>query len=403
LRSAVLVQGAQLLEGVLKGLGCGRRPEKVVCACGTPMESRGLKTKEILTILGPVSYARSLFACPACNAVRYPGDEALGVVNTTRSPGVRRMMARAGSQAPFRESRDDLRIYAGIEVSAKDVERVAEKIGQEMEVWQGEEAFPQVQNEIPVLYVSYDGTGVPMTREELQGRKGKQSDGSSRTREAKIGCVFTQTKTNEEGFPIRDPESTTFVGAIETAEIFGSRIFREALRRGLDQAKRVVVLGDGAEWIKNLADFYFPEATTIVDLYHAREHVVQLCKYLFVNEKGVDRHRVRWWAHLDRGKVEKIISEARKVLPEDPDTRKKANTEINYLQKNKGRMRYSDFRAEGLFVGSGVVEAGCKTVIGQRLKQSGMEWSLRGANAIIALRCVMKSNRFEDYWESRAA
>ena len=242
-----------------------------------------------------------------------------------------------------------------------------------------------------------------MTREELKGRRGKQADGSSRTREAKIGCVFTQTTTDGEGLPIRDPESTTFVGAIETAEMFGSRIFREALRRGLDTAQRVVVLGDGAEWIKNLADLHFPQAITIVDLYHAREHVVQLCKYLFTDEKEITRHRIRWWKHMDRGKVEKIISEARKVLPEDPGTKKKATTEMNYLQKNKARMRYSDFRAEGLFVGSGVVEAGCKTVIGQRLKQSGMEWSLRGANSIIALRCVMKSNRFEDYWESRAA
>jgi hypothetical protein len=387
----------------VKGLGSGRRPGKVVCACGAPMESRGLKTKEILTILGPVSYSRSLFICPVCNATRYPGDEALDVVNTTRSPGVRRMMARAGSQAPFREGRDDLRIYAGVEVSPKDVERTAEQIGREMEVWQGREEVAHPQNDIPVLYISYDGTGVPMTREELKGRKGKQPDGSSRTREAKIGCVFTQTKTNDEGFPIRDPDSTTFVGAIETAEMFGSRIFREALRRGLDRAKRVVVLGDGAEWIKNLADLHFPEATAIVDLYHAREHVVQLCKYLFPEEKEVTRHRVRWWKSLDRGKVERILSEARRVLPDDPDIRKKANTEINYLAKNKERMRYSDFRAQGLFVGSGVVEAGCKTVIGQRLKQSGMEWSLRGANAIIALRCVMKSNRFEDYWESRVA
>lgn len=384
-------------------MGCGRRPERVVCACGAPMESQGLKTKEIVTILGPVSYSRSMFTCPVCSVTRYPGDVILDVVNTTRSPGVRRMMARAGSQSPFRESRDDLRIYAGIDVSAKDVERVAEQIGHEMEVWQKQETAQLPEEVIPILYVSYDGTGVPMTKAELEGRRGKQTDGSARTREAKIGCIFTQTKTNTEGFPIRDPESTTFVGAIETAEIFGSRIFREALRRGLDQAQRVVVLGDGAEWIKNLADFHFPQATTIVNLYHAREHVVQLCKYLFVDENEITHHRIRWWTELDQGKVEKILFEAQKVLPDDPEARKKAKTEINYLEKNKERMRYSQFRAQGFFVGSGVVEAGCKTVIGQRLKQSGMEWSLRGANAIIALRCVMKSNRFEDYWESRVS
>ena len=404
MRAAVLSRGAKLLEGLLKGTGCGRRPERVICACGALMESQGLKTKELLTILGPVSYARSMFQCPACNATRYPGDEALDVVGTTRSPGLRRLMARAGSQSTFKEGRDDLRIYAGIEVSPKDVERVAENIGQQMEAWQAREALCASPKDkaLPLLYIAYDGTGVPMTKAELAGRKGK--DGPAHTREAKLGCVFTQTTTDAKGFPVRDPDSTTFVGAIETAETFGGRIYGEAVRRGLLCARRVVILGDGAEWIKNLADLHFPRATVIIDLYHAREHVSQLCKNLLgTDEKQIRQQRIRWWTYLDQGNVEKILVQARRNLPAGTEIRKKAEAELHYLEKNKDRMRYAEFRAQGLFVGSGVVEAGCKTVIGQRLKQSGMEWSLRGANAIIALRCIMKSNRFEDYWESRVS
>ena len=402
LRAAVLLQGAKLLEGVLKGIGCGRRPERVVCACGTLMESHGLKTKELLTILGPVSYARSMFQCPACNATRYPGDEALDVVETTRSPGVRRLMARAGSQSTFKDGCDDLSMYAGIEVSAKDVERVAENLGREIEAWQTRERESPKDKALPLLYIAYDGTGVPMTKQELKGRKGK--DGPAHTREAKLGCVFTQTTTDANGFPVRDPNSTTFVGAIETAETFGERIYREAVRRGLLCAKRVVILGDGAEWIKNLADLHFPRATVIIDLYHAREHVSELCKSLFgADEKQVRQQRIRWWTYLDHGNVEKILLQAQQKLPKNAETRRKAEAELHYLEKNKHRMRYAEFRTQGFFVGSGVVEAGCKTVIGQRLKQSGMEWSVRGANAIIVLRCIMKSNRFEDYWESRAS
>jgi len=365
-----------------------------------------------LTILGPVAYERSMFQCPSCQATRYPGDEALDVVGTTRSPGLRRMMARAGSQSTFKDGRDDLLIYAGLKVSAKDVERVAEGIGQEMDAWSererqetpSREEHPEPEKNIPVMYVSYDGTGVPMTREELKGVRGKQPDGTARTREAKLGCVFTQTQTDEDGYPIRDPNTTTFVGAIETAETFGWRVYGEAWRRGLSQARKVVVLGDGAEWVKNLAEMHFPRAILIIDLYHARQHVSGLCRILFgANEKKMERQRRRWWALLDAGRVEKIILYARRRLPVDPDLKKTAETEIHYLEKNKERMRYVDFRAQGLFIGSGVIEAGCKTVIGQRLKQSGMEWTVRGANAIIALRCVMKSNRLEDYWESRAA
>ena len=412
LRAAVLSAGAKSLASLLEGVGCGRQDEAIVCDCGARMESHGLKSKPLLTILGPVDYKRSLFQCPSCNQTRYPGDEQLDVVDTTRSPGTRRMMARAGSRSTFKEGHDDLKVYAGIEVSAKDVERVAEGIGADMERWSEkqrhaliEQDVPvQAQKTIPIMYISYDGTGVPMIAPELEGRKGKQPDGSSKTREMKLGCVFTQTTTDPEGFPIRDPETTTFVGAIETAERFGKRIYAEAIRRGLLNAEKVVVLGDGAEWIKNLAELHFPEAIQIVDLYHTREHVSDLCKILFAPDANkVVKYRIRWWTDLAKGNVEKIAKQAQARMPEDPEKKENAEKEIAYLMKNKQRMRYAEFRAQGLFVGSGVIEAGCKSVVGKRLKQSGMEWSVRGANAIISLRCMSISDRFEEYWESRIA
>lgn len=164
------------------------------------------------------------------------------------------------------------------------------------------------------------------------------------------------------------------------------------------------MLGDGAEWIKNLAELHFPEAIQIVDLYHTREHVADLCKILFVPDVDeVVKYRIRWWTDLDEGNVEKIAEEAQARMPEDPKKKENAEKEIAYLIKNKERMQYAEFRAQGLFVGSGVIEAGCKTVIGTRLKQSGMEWSVRGANAIISLRRMFVSGRFEECWESRVA
>ncbi len=383
----------------------------MICSCGRRMESQGLQRKTLLSILGPVSYRRSVYRCPDCGKMRYPGDEELDVEKTTRTPGLRRMMARAGSRNTFKEGCRDLEVYAGVLVSPKDVERVAEGIGGDMEAWRKREAAEavkdrgegRVEKDIPILYVAYDGTGVPMVKREVHGRKGKQPDGSAKTREAKLGCVFTQTGRDDRGRPVRDPDSTSFVGAIEGAEDFGWRIYAEAKRRGLDRAAKVVVLGDGAPWIWNLAGEHFHESIRIVDLYHAKEHVADLCKLLFSEEEAIHRHRTRWWTDLEEGKVEKIAAEARDALPRRGKNRKQALREIAYLEKNKERMRYGKFRSDGLFVGSGVVEAGCKNVIGQRLKQSGMEWSVRGANNIIALRCVMLSGRLEDYWESRVA
>lgn len=401
--------GAKVLGELISGIGSGRRAAPLICSCGAKMNSKGLREKTILTILGETAFNRSMYECPVCGRSRYPGDEELDIVGTTRSPGLRRMMARAGSKETFKEGSEDLRVYAGIRVSPKDVERVSERIGMEIEEWLRVEREELVAREepvrqlktIPILYVSYDGTGVPMIPGELKGRKGKQPDGSAKTREAKLGCVFTQTTTDEKGRPVRDPGSTTFVGAIEPAEAFGKRIYAEAVRRGLYKARKVVVLGDGARWIRGLAELHFPMATQIVDLYHAKEHISNLCKLLFgSNENRITHHRIRWWTDLEDGNVEKIAREAKIKLPDDPELRKKAETEIAYFEENKERMRYANFREQGLFVGSGVVEAGCKTIVGQRLKQSGMEWSVPGANSILSLRCNHLSSRMEDFWES---
>jgi len=264
--------------------------------------------------------------------------------------------------------------------------------------------MPEFSEKLALLYVCYDGTGVPMVEREVAGRKGKQEDGSSRSREVKLGCVFTQSSADEEGRPVRDEGSTTYVGAIERSEDFGWRIYGEAVRRGLNSAEKVVVIADGAHYNWEIAALHFPGAVEIVDLYHAREHLYQLCGLVAGGgDRELTRRKLRWLNLLEEGKVEKLIQEANARLPGSGFRRKEAKKQIGYFQNNVSRMRYGEFRKQGLFVGSGVVEAGCKTIIGKRLKQSGMEWTVRGANAIIALRCCHLSGRMEDYWEQRAS
>jgi hypothetical protein len=217
--------------------------------------------------------------------------------------------------------------------------------------------------------------------------------------------VFTQTAWDEEGFPIRDPDSTTYTGAIETAEDFGKRIYLEAWNRGWSRAEKKVVIGDGAEWIWNLAAPYFPGAIQIVDLYHARQHLWELTRRLFpnheINQKAwMKIHQTRL---LDKGKIEKLVTALRSTKSTNPETLRIIRIEADYFERNAERMRYPRFRKQHLFVGSGVIEAGCKTVIGSRLKRSGMFWTVRGANAILALRCCHLNGRFEDYWAARSA
>jgi hypothetical protein len=302
---------------------------------------------------------------------------------------------------------------ADIHLCRKDAERVAEGEGRQMEAWMAQERQvlrrqepppPETPKTIETLYIELDGTGVPMVPGALEGRKGKQPDGTAKTREAKIGCVFTQTYYDDDKKPQRDPASTSFTGAIEEAAAFGWRLYAEAVRRGLFRAKRVVVLGDGAEWVKNIAQTHFAMAQFIIDFYHASEHIGALCQALFDRDlKRVDDYRHRWTDYLWDGNIETVIDEATALLPKDPNAKKDARTQIGYFTKNKAFMQYADYRERQLFIGSGVVEAACKHLVGSRLKQSGMEWAVPGANDIIALRSVVLSNRMEEYWEQRCA
>ena len=277
---------------------------------------------------------------------------------------------------------------AGTKVTAKGIERVSHQLGEEAEGFQKKEVNEVLSDKViptclrathrqiksvPIMYVCMDGTGVPVVKAETVGRHGKGEDGIAKTREVKLGCIFTQTTVDEKGYAVRDESSTSYVGAIERADEFGKRIYGEAMRRGLQRAGKICVIGDGASWIWNIADEQFYGAIQIIDLYHAREHYWNVARVFW----GDDKEKMNQWAkkrhdELDSGKVEEVIKAIRELLPSTDYEKDICEREINYFEKNKERMRYAEFRRQGLFVGSGVLEAGCRTVVGQRLKQSGM-------------------------------
>jgi hypothetical protein len=401
--------GAEIL-GRLLSQGSGES-SLTPCACGHAAHYHDSRPKQLLTALGPVRFQRSYYVCPHCHQAQSPRDRELDVEGVSCSPGVRRMLAVVGSESSFDQGREQLELLAGIEVTAKAVERHAEAIGSDIEVRQQSEIGRAKQLELPVaggpavplLYIEMDGTGIPVAKPETEGRAGKVDGQPARTREVKLGCLFTQTSTDSEARPVRDEDSTSYVAAIETAEAFGLRLYTEAWRRGWSRAQKKVVIGDGAIWIWNLADQHFPSAIQIVDLYHARQHLWDLSAKLSPNDsKGLRQWIARCLDRLERGKIEALVKILRDSPPGTDELAKTIANEAEYFERNAERMRYPAFRAQGLFVGSGVVEAGCKVVIGARLKCSGMFWTVRGANAIIALRCCRISRRFEDYWADRA-
>jgi hypothetical protein len=413
-RAAMHTVGRVLLEQLLNAGHGGQSGPRRACGHGHEAEFVDYRTKHLQTILGAVHIRRAYYYCGQCPEDRgrgvIPKDQELDVVGTSFSPGLRRLMARVGAQQPFDAARRDLAEVAGVVVATKALERISEAVGAAAEAANEAEratlrtATAQPSPATHRLYIEMDGTGVPVVPKETQGRAGKAADGTAKTREAKLGCVFTQFHFDAEGWPVRDPDATTYVGAIETAEQFGPRLHAEAVRRGLTPATTVIVLADGAPWIWNRADEHFPGAVQIVDLYHAREHLEAVGRLAFGSGSAAG---TAWVAarrdDLDDGDVDVIIAEIRKLpAASDPNRQDELRKEAEYFETNKLRMCYRYFRGRGFFVGSGVVEAGCKTVIGQRLKQSGMRWTVAGANAVIALRCRLLGDRWDDLWRSAA-
>jgi len=404
--------GGRLLAKLLNADDGGYQGSGVDCGQGHSARFVEYRRKRLVTVLAPVEVRRAYYHCDRCGKGIIPKDRELDMVDTGFSPGVRRMMGQVGGKEAFADGRKDLELLAGLAFTTKAVERVAEAIGEQIEQQNQREQKPILLGKvvpwvgpatIPNLYVAIDGSGVPVVARETEGRPGKDETGQAKTREAKLGCVFTQTMVDHQGYAVRDEESTTYVGAIETAECFGRRVYAEAVRRGIPRARKIIILGDGAKWIWGIAAEHFPGAIEIVDLYHAREHLAKVAKLVY----GVKTPKSQEWIsarrdELDDGDVKAVVTAMGRLRLRDQGAQKEVRTEMKYFRRNAERMRYAEFRSQGLFVGSGVVEAGCKTIFGQRLKLSGMHWTVRGANAIIALRCCQLSARWEEFWESRA-
>lgn len=396
LREALLKDGRHLLEQLYSQAAlsvpdnASRPGEK--CHAQRPLQMH--------SIFGMVELRRNYFYAPAESTGRFPLDEALGLVESF-SPALVRLAARAAAREGYEAASDDLAALAGIRVEGRQIHRLVQQVGPKVAAAL-QEGQTQDAAAIPVMYVEVDATGVPMVAEELAGRKGKQADGSSKSREAKLGCVFTQTKPDEQtGLPVRDLDSTTYAGSFETAEEFGSRIRQEARRRGMGRAAKIVFLGDGAAWIWELARVNFPSAICIVDLYHALERLHELCQGLYTGQNAWrTRIEENWQQKLKTDQVGQVIAAARRRLndlgPQSDDTLEK---QIAYFENQQPRMLYQTYRQQGLFCGSGVIEAGCKAVIGQRLKESGMFWTETGATQVLALRCALKGHRWDECWD----
>jgi hypothetical protein len=403
IRAGLLRLGAGMLGDVLSA-DRGHRGAQAPCGQGHGAVFAGYRDKSFDTVLGPVTVTRAWYHCAECGHGLAPRDADLGVTGQSMSPGLAAMNDLAAAAGPFAGAARLLEELAGIRLTVKRVERAAEASGAAVAAAGRDRAaliasrrlVPLPPSPLPdKLYAAIDGTGVPMTSKETAGRDGKGDDGRARTREVKLAVFFTQDALDDDGYPVRNRDSTSVIATFEPAATFSDLVKAEGARRGAGHIRQFTILGDGAAWIWGIATSKFPEATQVVDLYHAREHLHSLARSL--EFMLLDRHD-EWLAarleDLDYGYIDGIEAAVREY-PLTGAKKDEVEKELGYFLNNAPRMRYHWFRDRGLFVGSGVVESSCKTVIGQRLKQSGMHWTVAGADSIIALRCREASSTWE--------
>ena len=316
-RTGLTQLGGRLLEGLLAA-DAGHRGAAVDCGAGHQARLVSYRGKAVDTVLGPVTVRRAWYHCAECGHGLAPRDAELGVAGQAMSPGLRKMAARAAAAVPFAKAAALVGELAGITLTGKRAGRSAEADGAAAaRVIEAQAGAIAARALVPLpppspapgkLYIAIDGTGVPVVAAETEGRDGKGDDGKARTREVKLCAVFTQTTADEDGYPVRDPGSSSYLATFAPAADFGMLMAAEARRRGAEHVRQLTILGDGAVWIWNLAGQHFPAATQIAGLYHARDLAALATRLLRDSQPDWLTQRLE---ELDAGNIPALLAAGR--------------------------------------------------------------------------------------------
>jgi hypothetical protein len=357
------------------------------CPCGRTQRFVEYRAKRVATQLGLVALRRAYYRCGHCGRSALPYDEQVGLGDAQVSVGLAQAATLLGAQGPFAPAAETLQRLTGQRLSERTVARLTEQVGavaatQEVEQAAGIAAWqaPPAEVHPQRLYVAVDGTLV------------HQEDG---WHEAKcVTCYWDEPDGRRPArYTVRFAGASAFVGFV----------WALACRCGLETAQQVVLLGDGAAWIWEHIGGLLKEAICIVDWYHALEHVWACGRVLH----GEQTPETAAWVQayetwLWEGQVRTILKHLRaeRAQARAPAKRAALAALITYVQNQDDRLAYDRFRAQGLEIGSGRVEAACKHVVGLRLKQSGMRWSKPGSQNTLSLRVAWLNADWERLWAS---
>ena len=393
--------GRSLQQGLVQNRAKQARNNTLECACGGRARYKGQQARSLVTLHGLLSLKRACYYCSACRKSLAPLDAGLGLDAGSTTTQVRLFVSLLASQLPFAQAATTLQMLTKVTLSAASIERISLVVGTALRHSEQQEAkmhqadcLPDRKTPCPSrLYISLDGVFVPLR----EAWKQDKSQGELRCRyaECKTGVVY-QTNKDKAGKDSR-VKTRAYVATLSDVEGFAPLLGTLAHRCGQHAAKEVVVLGDGAPWIWQLAAKQFPGALQVVDFFHACQHLAQVAEARF----GIESQASRDWQkarqeELKSNQLDKVLAQIAAWRPTHQDKQHLRKTTYAYFLVNAQRMRYQTFLAKGYQIGSGVVEATCKHVVAHRLDQAGMHWRQESAEAIVALRAACLSTQPPD-------
>lgn len=366
-------------------------PSEACPVCQGELRRFRKRQRCVETLCGVVRVSRWVYRCDACGHCHVPWDADEGLKEGF-TVNVAKAMCRLSARLDFREASEEL-AHHGIEISHTTLQ-------QKVRQWSEGESVSDYVDEQTLeegsrWYVSCDGVHTLF------------QDGSYH--EVKVGCLYRDyPQLGSKSVASARTKSLRYVASQTDAASFGQHWFDLATASGIYQdetdTEEVVIIGDGAAWIWNLSDEYFPDAIEIVDYMHAKSHLYEVAKQVFGENS---RESVEAWVEktepfLYAGDTQTVGVHIRALGVGNPDLSQLLQREARYFQKHSKRMQYQTFVENGYHIGSGLIESACKHVVAQRCKQASMKWSEVGINAILFWRCLLKSEAWETFWDKQA-
>lgn len=395
-------------------------PENEIrCHCGGKLFYQRMRPAMLTTVFGKVEYCRAYYAGCSCGEGIAPLDAKYALKAGAISAGLAHLMALTGIAFSFEESEKWLKEFLLFEVSENSIRSETQKMGflqqqceeQDIQASQNEKALQarlREEKQVPQrLYGSLDAAKV---RIEPRVRQGKPVPEHEDWRDMKVGCWYQaeavslsrqssrqRRKAQREGTVFRTTHHQYYCD-IAHVDAFGKLVWATGCQVTADLAAELIFVCDGAAWIWELVEHYYPNAVQIVDWYHAEDRLKRLADVVFPSPS----QRQVWLAQvvesLWQGQVEDVVL-ACKHLASNHDEARQAST---YFSNNSQRMRYDFFRAQGYLIGSGTIESGCKQIVSQRLKRAGAQWIVEGAVLTAKARAAWLSGHWHSLCQKRA-